>query len=183
MTITANPISFKQIIITIVAFVVVNFVAGYGVVLLGVDIPAVYDQLAKPYFAPPTWLFGPVWTLNCILAIYGILLTYNLTKSKIRTQLLIIYGFIVLNYSVFQYLSFGSKILFGKLLPTMFFLPTFSMLILTIVAMVYAYRLDTQDTTLRSKILSGKSIFASFWSLISWLIIASALGLGVWLTN
>ena len=180
---TTQPITLKQIVIAAIAFVFVNLVAGYGIVLLGADIIQIYSNLNKPYFAPPTWVFGVVWTFNNIIVIYGILRTINLPKSILRTNLLGIDTLIAVNYMVFQYLSFGSGILFGKIIPVMFFLPTFSMLILTIMAMNKAYQLDTQSITFKNKILSGQSIFASYWSLFSWLIIASALGLGIWIMN
>jgi translocator protein len=181
---TANKnITFKQIIIAILGFIIINLIAGYGIVLLGADVAGIYKALNRPYFAPPTAIFGIVWTFNCILVTYGILLTVNLAKSALRTRLLTTQGLLVLNYCVFQYLSFGSPILFGKLLPIMFFVPTFTMLILTIIAMNYAYKLDTSETTFKSKILSGKSIFATFTSLFGWLLIATALGFEIWMMN
>ena len=175
--------TLKQIIFAILALIVINFVAGYGIVLLGVDIPKIYSSLNRPYFAPPKAIFGIVWTFNCILVTYGILLTVNLSKSALRTRLLMTQGLLVLNYCVFQYLSFGSPIVFGKLLPIMFFLPTLSMLILTIIGMFFAYKLDTSEVSFKSKILSGKSIFASFTSLFGWLLIATALGFEIWVMN
>ncbi len=180
---TNKTITIKQILVAFFAFVIINLVAGYGVVVLGADIPKIYDILNKPYFAPPTSIFGVVWTFNCILVAYGILLTINLSKSTLRTKLLIAQGLLVLNYSIFQYLSFGSPILFGKLLPIMFFLPTLSMLILTIIAMFYAYQLDVDKMSLGSRILSGKSILATLTSLFGWLLIATALGFQIWVLN
>lgn len=176
-------ITFKQVIVAILCYFVINLIAGYGIVWLGADIGGIYKNLNKPSFSPPTWIFGIVWSFNCLIVTYGILLAFNLAKSTLRKKLLITQALLVLNYSIFQYLSFGSPILFGKLLPLMFFLPTFSMLIFTIIAMNYAYKLDTLNMTLKNKLLSGKSIFATFWSLFSWLIIATAVGYGVWMMN
>ena len=181
-TINKN-ITFKQIIVAILSLFLINFIAGYGVVLLGADIPKIYRSLNRPYFAPPTVIFGIVWTFNCILITYGILLTVNLSKSALRKKLLITQGLLILNYCVFQYLSFGSPILFGKLLPIMFFVPTLTMLILTIIAMYYAYKLDTVEMSFKSKVLSCKSIFATFTSLFGWLLIATALGFEIWILN
>jgi tryptophan-rich sensory protein len=160
---STNPlasITVKQILIAFAALVVVNLIAGYGVVWLGADIKGIYSILNKPYFAPPTWVFGIVWGFNCLMVTYGILLTLNSPKvspfANIRAKLIACYGLLILNYCVFQYLSFGSKILFGQLLPIMFFLPTLSMLILTIVGLRFAYQLDIIEMSLKSKVLSGK---------------------------
>ncbi|AVP57216.1 TspO/MBR family protein [Pulveribacter suum] len=40
--------------------------AGIGAIA-SAQAPAFYSQLAKPGWAPPAWLFGPVWTLLYLL--------------------------------------------------------------------------------------------------------------------
>jgi translocator protein len=183
MTKIHNPITLKQIFIAAIAFILINLIAGYGVIILGANISGIYATLNKPYFAPPTWVFGVAWTINVVLVIYGMLRTYNLPFSITRSKLLVADALITMNYLIFQYVSFGSPILFGKLLPIMFFLPTLSMLVLTILAMYWAYQLDTRGQTLIESIKSGHSIFASFTSLFGWLIIATALGFSIWIMN
>jgi tryptophan-rich sensory protein len=178
-----NKITPKQIIFALLGFIVTNLIAGYGIVLMGANIPEIYASLMKPDFAPPTSVFGIVWTFNTILFIYGFLLTLNSKATKIRSTLLKIDYLIIFNYSIFQYISFGSGILFGKIIPAMFFIPTMTMFILTAFAMKYAYKLDTSEMSFGAKLKSGKSVFASFWPLFGWLIVASALGLGIWLMN
>jgi translocator protein len=178
-----KPITSKQITSAIFAYIAVNIVAGYGIIFLGADISGIYAALNKPYFAPPIWVFGVAWTINVLLVTYGLLRTINLPKSILRSKLLCIDALIVINYLVFQYLSFGSPILFGRLFPIMFFLPTLSMLILTVLALYFAYQLDTTNQTLFKSIRSGRSIFASFTSLFGWLLVATALGYGIWMMN
>ncbi len=178
-----KKITSKQIILAILAFVTVNLLAGYGTVILGIDIPGIYATLNKPSFAPPTWVFGSVWTFNTILFTYGFLVTLNSPDSIARTNLLRIDYLIILNYIVFQYLSFGSGLLFGAIIPAMFFWPTFSMLVLVILAIIQAYKIDTSSTTFSKNIKSLQSITCSFLPLVSWLLIATALGLSIWLKN
>lgn len=46
------------------------------------DAAAWYAQLIKPFFAPPAWIFGPVWTLLylVIAASFGYVLVQTLRK-------------------------------------------------------------------------------------------------------
>lgn len=178
-----NKITLKQIIIAIICYILVNLIAGYGVILLGADISQIYGQLNKPYFAPPTWVFSVAWTLNTILFVYGFLITFNSKKSTARSMLLNLDYIIIFNYLIFQYISFGSGILFGNIIPSMFFIPTATMLILVIIAMKFAYIMDKSEMSLWSRIKFGDSVLASFVPLFSWLVIASALGFGIWIMN
>ncbi len=179
----SKQITRYQVLISLFAYIIVSLVAGYGIIAMGADISGIYATLNKPYFAPPTWVFGAAWSLNGLFFVYGLLRTLNLSASITRSRLLWVDGLIVLNYMVFQYLSFGSEILFGKLLPIMFFLPTFSMLVLIIIAMKYAYKLDTSEGSFGKTLLSGRSIVASLSSLLGWLIVATALGYSIWMGN
>ena len=38
-------------------------VAGIGARWTAAEVPAWYQTLARPGFAPPSWIFGPVWSL------------------------------------------------------------------------------------------------------------------------
>jgi tryptophan-rich sensory protein len=160
----------------VIFFFLVNLIAGYGITLF-VDIKEIYAVLNKPYFAPPVWLFGVAWFTNNVLTIIGNIWTLNLPSSIYRSRLLLLQGFSWFNYCIFQYLSFGTQI------PSMFFCPTFSMLVLTLFSLYYAYRLDTSEMTFRNKVKSGKSITMSLASLVSWLLIATALGFQIWMLN
>jgi tryptophan-rich sensory protein len=43
--------------------VIVFAVAGIGTLVTTPKIPTWYAGLAKPWFNPPPWIFGPVWTV------------------------------------------------------------------------------------------------------------------------
>ena len=48
----------------LIAFILVAQAAGLIGTFFTVDaIPTWYAELAKPSFAPPNWIFGPVWTM------------------------------------------------------------------------------------------------------------------------
>ncbi len=40
-----------------------------------------YKGQKQPKFAPPSWLFGPAWTINNLSVIYGNLRVLNMPKS------------------------------------------------------------------------------------------------------
>ncbi|GAB4143465.1 MAG: hypothetical protein OHK0017_00870 [Patescibacteria group bacterium] len=187
----------------LIFFIVVNLIGfGWGVG----DVQGYYLGLNKPWFAPATWVFGIAWTVNNILVITGNIWAYNFYQQLKNQELtekqnklvasavsnLKIYGVLQIlswiNFAVFQYLSFGTKI------PSMFFWPTFSMWVITVVSMYFAGQIDTIRGWLKNSNLSrleafwstvkaGRSIIFTFTTLIIWLSLASLLGYYVWMNN
>lgn len=51
-----------------------------------------YDTLHKPFFNPPSWVFGPAWTVLYILMGIGLYLILQTPKSKVRITALSIFG-------------------------------------------------------------------------------------------
>ena len=47
----------------VLSFIIVFAAAGIGNVATMPSIPTWYAALNKPFFNPPNWIFGPVWTL------------------------------------------------------------------------------------------------------------------------
>jgi tryptophan-rich sensory protein len=57
------------------------------------NIPTWYAQIQKPWFTPPNWLFGPVWTLlftALIVAFYRILRLDPLTPGRQRAIIIFV---------------------------------------------------------------------------------------------
>ncbi len=160
----------------IIFYILINLIAGYGITLF-VDIKAVYSILNLPSWAPATWVFGVAWTINNILVLIGNIWTLNSPVSHARTMLIRLQIISWINYAVFQWLSFGTGI------PAMFFWPTFSMLLLTIASMYYAYKLDTKEQPFIKTLTSSRSITLTFSTLIIWLCIASVLGFYIMMNN
>lgn len=50
-------------LIGLVAWLVVTFAAAGVGAIASLDAGAFYSQLSRPQWAPPSWLFGPVWSL------------------------------------------------------------------------------------------------------------------------
>ncbi|MBI9074114.1 MAG: tryptophan-rich sensory protein [Desulfatibacillum sp.] len=50
---------------------VVGMVALFGGYFTGPNVSPMYQEIQKPSWAPPGWLFGPVWTLLYILIAFA----------------------------------------------------------------------------------------------------------------
>ncbi len=65
----------------------VSFVAaGIGSIFTFSAIPNWYAALNKPFFSPPNWLFGPVWTLLYILIGISLYLFSQAQSSEEKTS-------------------------------------------------------------------------------------------------
>jgi translocator protein len=60
-------------------------VAGLGARWTTPEIPAWYRTLTQPSFAPPNWLFGPVWSLLYALMAIAAWQVWQSTPSPMRT--------------------------------------------------------------------------------------------------
>ena len=58
-----------------------------------------YSSLVKPWFTPPSWVFGPVWILLYALMGIAAAIIWNSEKSKIRETALRIY-FVQLAFNI-----------------------------------------------------------------------------------
>lgn len=69
-----------------------------------------YWQLAKPFWAPPSWLFGPVWTvLYIVIAISFGWVFLSVWRGRINRQIAWPFGLNLLFNFSFTPLQFGLK--------------------------------------------------------------------------
>lgn len=67
-----------------------------------------YSQLIKPTWAPPAWLFGPVWTvLYAIIAISFATVFYRAAHKKIRPAITLPFALNILFNLIFTPIQFG----------------------------------------------------------------------------
>jgi benzodiazapine receptor len=90
-------------------FVLISLLAGFiGSVFTFSAIPTWYVDLNKPTFTPPSWLFGPVWTLLYIVMGVAGYLVWD--KNKRRTDKALNLFFIQLGFNaLWSILFFGLK--------------------------------------------------------------------------
>jgi benzodiazapine receptor len=71
---------------------------------------ATYRELRKPTWAPPAWLFGPVWTvLYVLIAISFGYVIYQFTEGKIALALLLPFILNLIFNILFTPIQFGLK--------------------------------------------------------------------------
>ncbi len=68
-----------------------------------------YATLQKPFFNPPNYLFGPVWTLLYGLMGVSLYLIWNAPSSSMRTNALIIFGVQMLLNFAWSFIFFHFK--------------------------------------------------------------------------
>jgi translocator protein len=65
----------------IVALVITQAAGGIGAIFTTPKIQSWYASLNKPFYSPPNWVFGPVWTILFILMGVGLYVAWNKKKS------------------------------------------------------------------------------------------------------
>jgi len=115
-----------------------------------------FNRLKQSIFAPPSWVFGPAWTINNISVILGTWRVLNMAKDTPgRNTFLALQGASWLNYVLFNAAYFSLRS------PINAFVLTLSMFLLTIASVLVAlFRL--KDTR----------VALSLATLFIWLIIA-----------
>lgn len=69
-----------------------------------------YAQLAKPFFAPPSWVFGPVWTLlYIVIAISFSFVLVQYLRRRLPLAALLPFVFNLLFNVAYTPLQFGLK--------------------------------------------------------------------------
>ena len=97
------------------SLVVCFLAAAVGSVFTMPAIPTWYATLAKPGFAPPNWIFGPVWTVLYVLmalSLYLVWMEYDRAKYKKRDIIgpaLWMFGVQLVLNAVWSFLFFGLR--------------------------------------------------------------------------
>ena len=90
-----------------------------------------YQTIAKPTFNPPSWIFGPVWTLLFTLMGIALYMVWVARLSQMRTRALILFGAQFVLNILWSYLFFGINNPFASFIEI---LVLEALIILTIVA-------------------------------------------------
>lgn len=126
-------VNYGALIISILIPLAVGFISSF---LVG-DSYGIFQELNKPSFAPPGWIFAPVWTILYILmgiASYRVWM-YETENREIRAALFV-YGIqLILNF-------LWTIIFFGLQLRVVAFIEIIILLIFIIITAIRFYRID-----------------------------------------
>ncbi|NMB92300.1 MAG: tryptophan-rich sensory protein [Parcubacteria group bacterium] len=155
----------KQKIIPLLGFLLITFVAAFiGSSFTTPNIASWYRTLTKPSFAPPNWLFAPVWTILFVLMAVAAFLVYQKREhSEVKGALIFYFVQLILN-------SLWSIIFFGLHNPQLAFFEIIVLWIFILVTLIKFYKIHrTAGLLLVPYIL--------------WVSFASILNCAVWLLN
>lgn len=124
-----------------------------------------YNTLKKPFFNPPSWLFGPAWTVLYILIIIsGILIwRHGPTKKKVKEALVI----------------FGIQLVLNIIWSPIFFGAHNTMLALLDILILWYFILKTIQEFYKIDKLASYLL----WPYLAWVSFATLLNFSVWLLN
>ncbi len=106
-----------EVLKLIISILICQFAGVIGSIFTQSSIPTWYATLAKPTFAPPNWIFAPVWTtLYLLMGVSAYLIWRKHTRyvPQVKTALLIFAAQLILN-TIWSPIFFGLRSLFTGL--------------------------------------------------------------------
>lgn len=118
----------------IVSLLIPQAAGAIGAPFVALAIPFWYDTLTLPSFAPPSWLFGPVWTLLYVLMGTSLYMVWRLRgegveKARARKRGLT---------------AFGTQLILNTLWPVVFFgfhSPLYALVVMGLLAISIVFTL------------------------------------------
>ena len=128
-----------------------------------------FPTLVKPWFSPPSWLFGPVWTILYFLMGLSLYIVWNyktetVSKQKYKKQFFILFGIQLILNALWSFLFFGLKSPISGLIDILF------LDITVITTIIYANRVSKYAAVLLAPYMA-------------WIIFATLLNFEIALLN
>lgn len=121
-----------------------------------------YDLIEKPFFNPPGWLFGPVWTILFVLMGIALFLVLKQEAKKAEVFQAVKIFFIQLFFNILW-----SYFFFGLQNPRLAFLEIIALLLAIIATMIAFARVDKRAMKLLVPYLLWV-LFAAFLNYTIW---------------
>ena len=153
-----------MVIKVLISVLVCLLIGAIGSILTIESIPTWYASLTKPFFNPPSWLFGPVWTVLYVLMGISFAVVWNKRPiAKARKA-----------YSLFAAQLFLNMIWS----PVFFGLKNIPLAFLIIVLMwIYVFR------TIKAFAPINKTASYLLYPYLAWITFASLLNASIWFLN
>lgn len=120
----------------LLGFILVSNLAGFiGGIFTQQSVTTWYLTLQKPSFNPPSWVFGPVWTLLYTLMGIAAFLVYKKGYKKAKTALSLFFMQLFFN-ALWSFLFFGLKN------PLLAFVEIIILWSLILVTIYYFYKVE-----------------------------------------
>jgi tryptophan-rich sensory protein len=149
-------------IFKLILSVVICLGAGaIGSLFTASSIPTWYTTIEKPFFNPPNWIFGPVWTLLFIMMGVALFLVWNKgwQNKKVKIAMLIFGIQFLLNI-------LWSILFFGFLSPFYAFVEIIFLWLAILVTIIYFYQISRPASWL----LVPYILWVSFASVLNFFI-------------
>lgn len=79
------------------------------------DVATWYPTLVKPWFTPPSWVFGPVWTTLYFLMGVALYLVWRRAESRARRTALVLFAVQLALNAAWTLVFFGAREILGGL--------------------------------------------------------------------
>lgn len=114
----------------LVSVITCQLVGVVGALFTASSVKTWFPTLEKPFFNPPSWIFGPVWTtLYLLMGIAAALVWHeDLCRREVKTALKVFVAQLFLNF-LWSILFFGLQ---SPLLGLLDIVPLFFLIVLTI---------------------------------------------------
>jgi translocator protein len=149
-----KPFSLLILAIFLLIPILIGVTAGFAT---SSSVSSWYVELNKPFFNPPNWLFGPVWTVLYLLMGISSWLVYRSPAGASRTLSLDIYGFMLFLNFIWSFLFFGFR------LPGAAFVEIILLWLIIVIMIIQFYRVHRLAALLQIPYL----LWISFASLLN----------------
>ncbi|MEQ8189637.1 MAG: TspO/MBR family protein [Candidatus Eremiobacterota bacterium] len=154
----------KKITILILFLVICFLTAAFGSYFTVKSVSTWYLTIEKPLWNPPSWVFGPVWTILYILiALSGWLVWMKGSEKPVRIVLFLYFIQIFLN-------AIWSPIFFGLHNPFLAFIDICLLWIFIVIYMYFSCKISLPACIL-------------FIPYLAWVTFASILNFAIWRLN
>ena len=101
---------YKKVLKFIISIIICQSAGIFGSLFTFEAVPDWYITLEKPFFAPPNWIFGPVWIILYFLMGVSLYIVWkDELKSKTRYVFFVVFGIQLILNALWSLLFFGLR--------------------------------------------------------------------------